>query len=34
VFRPFFDLNLERKPCLRFLTRCEGSYVSLFAPRT
>jgi hypothetical protein len=34
VLRPFFDLSLERKPCLRFLTRCEGSYVSLFAPRT
>lgn len=34
VLRPFFDLSLERKPCLRFLTRCDGSYVSLFAPRT
>ena len=34
VLRPFFVLSLERKPCLRFLTRCEGSYVSLFAPRT
>lgn len=34
IFLPFLDLTLERKPCLRFLTRCEGSYVSLFAPRT
>jgi hypothetical protein len=34
VLRPFFDLSLERKPCLRLRTRCEGSYVSRFAPRT
>lgn len=27
-FRPFFVRSLLRNPCLRFLTMCEGLYVS------
>lgn len=25
-------MSLDKNPCRRFRTRCEGSYVSLFAP--
>jgi hypothetical protein len=30
--RPFLERMRARKPLLRFLTRCEGSYVSLLGP--
>lgn len=34
IFFPVLDLSRAKKPCLRFRTRCDGSYVSLFAPLT